>query len=83
MNWNTKVEQHAFNDYITESVWNDDCDSCAQEAHNVDQITHECYVCSEFAPHQTTYNYLDFVFLLAIPATFLFLYRLFYPRRKR
>lgn len=70
MAYNQRIEQHEFNDYITQAVWEDDCDACADEPHETNQITHECYVCSEFAPHITTYNYFNliiYILILIIP----------------
>lgn len=79
--YNQKIEGHNFNQYITEEVWLDDCNACSTEAHNVNQITHECYVCSEFSPHITTYNFFDFLVLLCIPLSLVFFYRLFFKRK--
>jgi len=74
MFYNQQTEQHDFNSYLTESVWLQDCQDCANEPHETNAITHECYVCSEFTPHTTTFNWFDTILLgIAIASVYFFI----------
>jgi len=80
--YNQKVIQKEFGNYDL-SAWEDDCLACSNEVHNVNEpIPHECYMCAEFSPVVSTYNYFDFFALLGLPIILWVIYLLFKRKRK-
>lgn len=83
MAYNQTIKQKEFNSDYTQTDWESDCLVCANDVHNVNEpIPHDCYMCAEFAPQTTTYNYLDFISYLLVPILIYLIVRLFIKKKK-
>jgi len=83
MPYNQKIEQKEFNNYDL-TAWEDDCTACANEVHDVNEpIPHDCYMCAEYSPRITTYNYFDLITLVLTAAFFIMVVFLMIRKRKK